>query len=81
MYLHLVIERAGGWSWKPSIHKSTISTRVMWGYFAIAKIHVNEYEYATASYDWVVPKDWRVPPAFEAEKFRRVPTRRGITRA
>jgi hypothetical protein len=79
MYLHLVFERP--WSWKPSLHRSSISTRVMWGWFAVAKIHVSEYEYATTEYDWVVPKDWTPPPKYAGERFRRVTTRRGITRA
>lgn len=78
MYLRLVIERP--WAWKPSFHRSSIDTRAMWGWFAVAKMHVSEYEYATTSYDWVVPESWEPPAKYQGEKFRRVKSRRGMTR-
>jgi hypothetical protein len=50
MTIRLVIERP--FQRKGSFYRSSIVTRAMWGWFAIAIVHVNEHEYATTAYNW-----------------------------
>lgn len=51
MMICLVIERP--FQKKPGRHKSDICTRYWWAWFAIKKVHISEYEYATSQWVWV----------------------------
>lgn len=50
MIFKVVIERPV--QVKPGRYKSRVVTRLWWLWFAIARIHVSEEEYATTAYDW-----------------------------
>lgn len=50
MSFMLTIE--GPFQWRPGRYRSRVATRWWWGWFAIKRIHVSEYEYATTAYDW-----------------------------
>ena len=48
----VILEWCGPWQWRPGRFRSRVLTRVWWGYWALAVLHVPLDEFTRTAYDW-----------------------------
>jgi len=51
----LILEISRPWQWRAGRFRSRVVTRVWWGCFALAWLHVSLKEFSETAYDWRQP--------------------------